>query len=176
MSIRPAELRDAAAYADHVVVHMAESGKDGAPIFAPGHRSSREEIRDNAAARWARRLTDPLWGREWLLLAPGDGVVGHIELRGGRISTEMHRATLGMGILRAYTGRGHGKRLLDAAIGWARAETEIAWIDLGVFVGNEPARKLYERYGFVPEFIRRDAFRLEDGTRIDDMQMTLRIR
>jgi RimJ/RimL family protein N-acetyltransferase len=176
VSIRLAQLRDTTAFADHVIAHLAESGKDGAPVFAPGHRPSREDIRDNAATRWARRLTDPLWGREWLLEAPGEGIIGHIELRGGRITTEMHRATLGMGILQAHTRRGYGKLMLDTALGWARAETEILWIDLGVFTGNEPARKLYERYGFVHEFVRKDAFRFDDGTSIDDMMMTLRIR
>jgi ribosomal protein S18 acetylase RimI-like enzyme len=175
-SIRPAELRDAAAFADHVIVHMAESGRNGMPVFAPGHRPSREEVRDNAASRWARRLTDPAWGRAWLLEAPDHRIAGHIELLGGRISTEMHRATLGMGILQAYTARGHGRRLLDAAIGWARADTPIVWIDLGVFINNLPAQKLYERYGFVRQFVRTDAFRLGDGTQIDDVQMTLRIR
>ncbi len=176
VAIRPAELRDAAAYADHMIAHLAESGRDGSPVFAPGHRPSREEIRDNAAVRWARRLADPLWGREWLLVAPGAGIVGHVELRGGRIATEMHRATLGMGILRAYTGRGHGTRLLSGALDWARSETGLVWIDLGVFAGNEPARRLYERLGFVQEYTRSDAFRLDDGTRIDDICMTLRLR
>jgi RimJ/RimL family protein N-acetyltransferase len=176
VSIRAAELRDAGAYADLLIAHLAESGKNGVPVFAPGHRPSREEVRDNAAARWARRLTDPVWGREWFLEAEGAGLVGHIELRGGRITPELHRATLGMGILQAYTGRGYGKLLLDTAIGWARAETDLAWIDLGVFIGNTPAIKLYERYGFVREFAREDAFRLPDGTSITDICMTLKIR
>lgn len=176
VTVRPAELRDAGAFADHVVLHMSQSGKNGMPVFAPGHRPSREEIRDNTAARWARRLTDPVWGRTWLLISEENAIVGHIDLRGGRISTELHRATLGMGILQAFTGRGHGKLLLDAAIGWAKAETSIVWIDLGVFHNNDRARKLYERYGFVREFLRCDAFRLEDGTSIDDILMTLRIR
>lgn len=176
LTIRPAVLRDAAAYADHILAHLAESGRNGAPVFAPGHRPSREDVRDNAAARWARRLTDPVWGRDWLLEAPGEGIVGHVDLRGGRIATEMHRAALGMGLMQAYTGRGLGKRLLDTAIGWARAETSVVWIDLGVFEGNVPAQKLYARYGFERLFVRKDAFRLEDGTQIDDIMMTLRIR
>lgn len=174
--IRPAQPRDAAAYADHLVTHLAESGREGSPVFAPGHRPSREEIRDGAAARWARRLTDPLWGRDWLLEIEGEGVVGHVDLRGGRIPSELHRATLGMGINRPYTGRGHGRQLLETAIGWARESTELVWIDLGVFEGNEPAKRLYERCGFRRLATRVDAFRLTDGTRVDDILMTLRIR
>ena len=177
VTIRPAMLRDAGAFADYVVVHVTESGKDGAPVFSPAGRPSREEMRDNAKVRWARRLNEPQWGRAWLLEIEGTpGVVGHIELRGGRILSEMHRATLGMGMLQVFTRRGHGRRLLDTAIAWAREETAIAWIDLGVFGGNEPARKLYERAGFQREFLRRDAFRNDDGSSIDDVLMTLALR
>lgn len=176
VTIRPLSLRDAGAYADHSIAHMAESGKNGAPVFAPGHRTSREEVRDNAQLRWARRLTDPVWGRAWALEVAGRGMVGHLELRGGRITTELHRATLGMGILQEFTGQGHGGRLLEVAIGWARRETALAWIDLGVFSKNVPAIKLYERHGFTRCFVREDAFRLEDGTRIDDVFMSLRLR
>lgn len=176
LTIRLAGLRDSAPYADHSVFHMSESGKNGAPVFAPGHRTSREEVRDGAATRWSRRLTDANWGRTWVLETPERRIVGHLELRGGRISTEMHRATLGMGIEQAFTGQGHGRRLMDAAVGWAKAETQIVWVDLGVFTNNRPAIKLYERCGFVREMVRLDAFRLDDGTSIDDMFMTLKIR
>jgi RimJ/RimL family protein N-acetyltransferase len=174
--IRPAEMRDSSAYTDHVILHMAESGKDGAPVFGPGHKPKREEVRENTEIRWAKRLQDPVWGRSWVLETEERRIVGHVDLRGGRISSEMHRATLGMGIEQAFTRQGHGRRLIDAAVAWALAETPIVWIDLGVFTNNEPAIKLYERYGFVREMMRKDAFRLDDGTIIDDIFMTLKIR
>lgn len=175
MLIRRLELRDAGPYADHAVAHMAESGKNGAPVFAPGHRPSREDVRDQAHLRWARKLSEPSWGRAWGFFAEGR-MVGHIELRGGRIATELHRATLGMGLMQAFTGRGYGGKLLDVAIAWARDETKLAWIDLGVFSENVPAIKLYERRGFVRCFLRQDAFRLEDGRSVDDIMMSLRLR
>jgi RimJ/RimL family protein N-acetyltransferase len=177
MSVRPASLRDVPAFADHIVLHMAESGKDGSPVFSPARQPDRDEVRDNTRARWERPLSVPAWCRAWLLEVDGTArIVGHIELRGGRIAAELHRASLGMGIERAFTGRGHGRRLLDAAIGWARAETPIAWIDLGVFTGNAPAMKLYERAGFIRQYLRTDAFRNEDGTSIDDCYMSLALR
>ena len=175
MWIRRLELRDSGPYADHAVAHMAESGKNGAPVFAPGHRTSREEVRDQAQLRWARKLSEPAWGRAWALFAEGR-MVGHIELRGGRITTELHRATLGMGLLQAFTGRGYGGKLVDVALDWARDETKLGWVDLGVFSNNEPAIKLYERKGFDRCFVRKDAFRLEDGTSLDDIFMSLRLR
>jgi RimJ/RimL family protein N-acetyltransferase len=175
--IRPVFERDATAYAEYVQKHVGESGKDGMPVFAPtAGRPSREEARDNARARWARKLIEPNWGRAWVMDAAGTGIVGHIELRGGRIPPELHRASLGMGMLRVFTRQGWGKRLIDTAVTWARAETKLAWIDLGVFMNNEPAIKLYERCGFTRQMVRKDAFRNEDGAPIDDLYMTLSLK
>jgi RimJ/RimL family protein N-acetyltransferase len=162
-------------YAAHMVEHMAESGRAGSPHFAISRAWSREEVRNSFVARTSKHLDEPLWGRTWFL-HDGPRLVGHAELRGGRVSAEMHRATLGMGILRAYTGRGHGRRLLEVLIQWARDEARLSWIDLGVFSGNAPARRLYERMGFVMLGVREDAFHLDAGPAIDDVLMVLRLR
>lgn len=177
LTIRIAKLDgdDPDAYARHMSEHMAESGRSGSPHFAISRTWSREDVRASLVGRLVKGLDEPLWGRTWLLL-DGPRVVGHVELRGGRVPAEMHRATLGMGILRAYTGRGHGRRLLETAVRWARGEGELSFIDLGVFSGNVPARKLYERMGFVVLGTRPDAFRLEAGPVIDDVLMALRLR
>lgn len=177
--IRPARVSDAEDFAAYVGVHVAESGQDGMPIFALSRTSSPSDLRVRSAERWARPLTEPLWGRAWLLChehsAPsGARVVGHIELVGGRVPAEMHRAVLAMGMLRAFTGRGHGGRLIEAAARFARDEAGLSWLDLGVFVDNKPARKLYARMGFVETGHRRDAFHV-DGVSIDDIQMALKL-
>ena len=113
-----------------------------------------------------------------MLLGPGgELVVGHVELRGGRVPAELHRATLGMGLMRAFTAQGHGRRLCEVALRWARDTAELEWIDLGVFADNTPARQLYRRMGFVEVGVREDAFHLRDaGVAVDDVQMTLRLR
>jgi RimJ/RimL family protein N-acetyltransferase len=168
---------DVDALARHTVEHMAESGREGSPHFAVSKAWVLDEVRSNMVARFAKDLDEPLWGRAWSLLSPGGvEVVGHLELRGGRVPSEMHRATLGMGIMRAFTGQGHGRRLLEIAVKWARDTAELDWIDLGVFSGNAPARKLYARMGFVEIGQRDDAFRIEGGAVIDDVQMALKLR
>lgn len=158
-----------------LIEHTAESGRDGSPHFCPSRRMSRNELRDATVARWSRALDEPLWGRAWLLWS-GERVIGHLELRGGRIPAELHRATLGMGLLRSFTGRGHGRRLMEIALPWARDVAGLGWIDLGVFSDNLPARKLYQRMGFVEQGVKPDAFRLEGGVVIDDVQMVLALR
>jgi RimJ/RimL family protein N-acetyltransferase len=167
---------DPDAYARHIVDHMAESGRGGLPHFAISRLWSRDDVRAGFVSRLSKPLDEPLWGRTWLLVEGASRVVGHLELRGGRVPAEMHRATLGMGILRAHTGRGHGRRLVDAAVCWARDAAGLTWIDLGVFASNAPARKLYARMGFLEIGRREDAFHLDAGPQVDDIQMALRLR
>jgi RimJ/RimL family protein N-acetyltransferase len=167
---------DADAFARHMVDHMAESGRGGSPHFALSRTWVREEVRASFAARLDKHLDEPLWGRAWLLFTEDGGrPVGHIELRGGRVHAELHRATLGMGLVRAYTGKGHGRRLCEAAIAWARDEAKLAWIDLGVFASNTPARRLYRSMGFVEIGVRGDAFHNDAGVALDDVLMTLEL-
>src|SRR5512139_2849131 len=103
--VRLAELADAEGYADHVVRHSAESGRGGSLHFAINRKPERASVIDSARQRWDRPLDESLWGRCFLLVDPESAsVVGHLELRGGRIPAELHRAVLGMGIERAFTG------------------------------------------------------------------------
>lgn len=166
----------------HIRRHGLESGQGGDVIFRP--RSSGEELDEPAAierhcADWARPLAEPLWLRTWGLFegddagAPGATIVGHLDLRGGRLPAELHRATLGMGLERPARRQGHGRALVEAAVAWAR-DHGLAWLDLGVFAHNRPARALYAAVGFVEIGTTPDQFRV-DGTSIDDVAMTLRL-
>jgi putative acetyltransferase len=101
----------------------------------------------------------------------GREIVGHLDLHGGRLASEFHRAMLGMGVERGSRGKGHGRALLAAAIEWAR-DAELAWLDLGVFAHNHRARALYAAAGFVEVGITRDRFRVDDVA-IDDVAMAL---
>lgn len=173
LSVRAARHDDIDAFADHVLRSSAQSGTAGAPHYSLSRSLVRQEVREATQVRWTRGLDEPLWGRAWLLLASPSVVVGHVELRGGRVKAEFHRATLGMGIQLEHTSKGHGRRLIDAAIAWARDDAKLSWIDLGVFTGNERARKLYERVGFRAIGVREDAFRIDAGMSIDDVLMVL---
>ena len=52
-----------------------------------------------------------------------------------------------------WEGQGAGRALLDAAEGWARSQG-VGMITLHVFVGNQRARALYERQGYMAETLR----------------------
>ncbi len=182
--------RDARAFTKHVLALDARSGQGGAPHYSVYRKlGDPDVVLASAIERWHKRLDEPLWGRAWAIAidAPKDDLpgipplprlVGHAELRGGRVDSELHRATLGIGIEDAYRGKGYGKALMDVTIAWARDEAKLTWIDLGVFAENTPARALYRRMGFVEVGRREDAFRLGAAGEesVEDVQMTLDLR
>jgi GNAT superfamily N-acetyltransferase len=157
----------------HLARHSRESGQGGDLIFRP--RASDAPIDEVVTIErhrsgWALGLDEPFWLRTWAAVIDGE-IRGHVDLHGGRMVSEAHRALLGMGVERRWRGKGHGRALLAAAITWAR-RAELAWIDLGVFAHNERARKLYASVGFVEVGVTRDRFRVE-GAQIDDVAMVL---
>jgi GNAT superfamily N-acetyltransferase len=164
---------------DDVVAHLGrhhrESGRRGQLIFQP--RSADEPF---DAARVAARLDDawrrPVGGPGWVrtLGLWIDGAVrGHIDVDGGGLLTDQHRATLGMGIEAAHRGQGWGRRLMTTAIDWSRGQG-LAWLDLAVFAHNEPARALYRAVGFREIGAVADRFRV-DGQIVDALTMTLKL-
>lgn len=168
-------LDDLESFVSHLVRHIPESGRGGAPIYNPYSRfqaPNPERFREKRSEGWQIPLDQPRWIRTWGA-RDGQRIVGHAELHGGVISTESHRASLGMGVHAAFRRRGLGRRLLEACVEWAR-EQGLVWLDLGVFADNAPARALYESAGFAEVGRREDRFRI-DGHSICDIQMSLRL-
>jgi GNAT superfamily N-acetyltransferase len=91
-------------------------------------------------------LADPAAVYEALWVAVRvDSVVGSVALRRlGRDEVELKR----MYLREQLRGQGLGRRLLDVALGWARANG-IRTIKLDTTERMEAARHLYEAYGFV---------------------------
>ncbi len=168
---------DARPLAEYMNLHVGESGQAGMPRFAFYSSINPEKMAGSLVERWGRDLQSPGWGRAWLLWDSSNSrIIGHLELRGSTVPQSLHRATLSMGLLKAFTGQGLGQVLLESAVEWSRDQRSLSWIDLGVFAENLPARKLYRRMGFQELGMRPDEFRLEDGTSIDGIFMTKRIR
>lgn len=171
-TVRPMVPADVDDYLDHHDV-LASTNGDGGRFFSPYSRHDtvdRAVSRPRELTRWQTPLTEPGWRRAWGLVVDG-AVVGHLYLAGGGLDSELHRASLGMGIQAPHRGQGGGTELLRQALDWARDQPGIDWIDLGVFDGN-PARRLYARLGFVEQGRVPDRFRV-DGARIDDISMSV---
>lgn len=82
-----------------------------------------------------------------------------------------HVGNLGMGVRRAYRGRGIGRRLIETTLQAAR-EKGLERIELEVFASNAGAISLYEKVGFVREGLKRRARKL-DGVYDDLVVMGL---
>jgi ribosomal protein S18 acetylase RimI-like enzyme len=192
-TIRPFRKSDAGLMVSHFVRQTRESGQRGLPHFAPRLEVDHDEVRSALERRLATPLDEPDWGRAFVLVVPeeevpptssptssgarfGERIVGHVDMRGGRLRSEMHRATLGLGIERAYHRRGLGRALCERAIAFARDEAHVTWVDLHVFEPNAPARALYRGLGFEERGNYEDAFRLPDGVIVGDIHMVLRLR
>lgn len=97
------------------------------------------------------------------------GCVGLFRARHAKAGHRMH--LWGMYVAPEHRGRGLGAQLLHAAIAHARSLGDVAWIDLGVTTAAPAAMQLYERAGFIPYGVLRDALRFE-GNSADEIFMT----
>ncbi len=102
---------------------------------------------------WRKRLQD----------GPGAGIVSIVAC----VETELvgiiglhthpdqprirHVASMGMSVRDDWQGRGIGKALVQAAVDLADQWLALSRVELNVFVDNEPAIRLYERFGFKVE-------------------------
>jgi putative acetyltransferase len=69
-----------------------------------------------------------------------------------------------------WQGKGVGTALMQAAVGLADNWLNLVRLELEVFTDNEPAVKLYKKFGFVVEgTLSRFAFR--DGQYVDTLAM-----
>ena len=101
----------------------------------------------------------------------GSQVIGWCDVSRKPIEGFRHSGVLGMGLLPPYRGRGLGGALLRAVLGEARAQG-LRRIELEVYDSNRPAVRLYERFGFTREGIKRSA-RILDGQTEDILCMAL---
>ncbi|MBE6908082.1 MAG: GNAT family N-acetyltransferase [Ruminococcaceae bacterium] len=123
---------------------------------------------------WERDfLTEMLADERRVMLTLFDGAcpVGSCSFQAISPREKMrHRAGLGIAIIREYWGQGLGRMLLREAAAHAKAAGFVQ-LELGVYADNERAFALYEsegyrQYGRIP-----GAFRLRDGSMIDELLM-----
>jgi RimJ/RimL family protein N-acetyltransferase len=94
------------------------------------------------------------------------GIAGFFVEQGGK---EAHKGVLVGMYVRPHARRaGTGRRLVEAVVEHARRHVEL--LRLTVVSGNEPARRLYARLGFVEYGIEKNALK-QDGCYWDEILM-----
>jgi L-phenylalanine/L-methionine N-acetyltransferase len=101
------------------------------------------------------------------------GIVGRLSISRDPHPASRHVADLGLMVGASARRRGIGSALLDQAVAWARA-SGVRKLELHVFPHNEPAIRLYEKFGFTREGYRREQYRRESGY-IDAILMALQV-
>jgi putative acetyltransferase len=85
-------------------------------------------------------------------------IVGRLSIARDPHQSSRHVADLGLMVAAGYRRRGIGTALLDQAVAWAR-DAGVRKLELHVFPWNEPAIRLYDRFGFEREGLRRGHYR-----------------
>jgi len=149
MNVRPAEPKDAA-----LLVALAEtvgSEPEGWLISDSRWRSVADERR---YVRAVRKHPDAA-----VFVAENErGIVGRLSIARDPHPASRHVADLGLMVAADARRQGVGWALLEQATAWAR-EAGVTKLELHVFPHNDPAIRLYEKFGFVQEGFRRNQYR-----------------
>jgi RimJ/RimL family protein N-acetyltransferase len=100
-------------------------------------------------------------------------LVGRLSVARDAHPASSHVADLGLMVAQSARRQGVGWALLDAAVGWAR-EAGVRKLELHVFPWNEPAIRLYEKFGFEKEGYRKAHYR-RAGEDVDAILMACAI-
>lgn len=84
----------------------------------------------------------------------------------------LHRAGLGIAVLKAYWGKGIGRIMIEECIAWCK-EHGIEQIELEVVTDNERAISMYKSFGFQVCGRKNHALKYSDGTYADEYSMVL---
>lgn len=120
---------------------------------------------------WRRRLAEPDDSIYNLVAVVSDRVVGILGVHTfPHRPRRRHAAGIGMGVHDEWQGKGIGTALMDAGLDLADNWLNILRLELEVYTDNEPAIRLYERFGFEREgTLRQHAFR--NGQYVDCYMM-----
>lgn len=120
---------------------------------------------------WRQRLAELGDGTYNLVAIVGDRVVGMLGLHTfPNKPRRRHVGTIGMSVHDEWQGKGIGTALMRAGVDLADNWINLRRLELEVYTDNEPAIRLYERFGFEREgTLRQHAFR--EGRYVDSYVM-----
>jgi L-phenylalanine/L-methionine N-acetyltransferase len=118
---------------------------------------------------WRRMMEGPQEGRTSIVAVLDGHIVGTAGFQQGK-GRRSHAAELYMSVHDDHCGRGIGAALTAALVDVADNWLNLKRLELTVYVDNEPAIRLYKKFGFEVEGTRRaDSFR--DGKFVDVLMM-----
>lgn len=120
-----------------------------------------------SAEMWRRRLAEPVGGAFNLLACHEGEVVGQLDLHTfPNKPRRRHAGQIGLTVRDDWQGKGVGTALMQAAVDLADNWLNLNRLELEVYTDNEPALRLYKKFGFTVEgTLVRFAFR--DGQYVD---------
>ncbi len=163
--LRSAEEKDAKAMLDYIVKTAEETHFLVRYPEEIGMDIEREKkvIKDNLDAEDAA----------WFTVFDGERVVGNCSISRHRNHIKLrHRCDFAIALEQAYCGCGLGTLLMTKAIDMAK-KLGFEQMELGVYADNEKGIALYKKMGFeeMGRFLK--AYKLKDGTYIDEINMVL---
>ncbi len=104
-----------------------------------------------------------------LALDSSENVIGFMGIAGGTTNRTSHKATIFMGVLKEYWGKGVGKLFFKYFFTWSE-DKEIVRYELTTAVNNKRAFTLYKSVGFDVECIKKQNIMVK-GEPVDEYQM-----
>lgn len=160
VTIRPAEIEDAAALLENINLVCAEEVYLMIDQIPYDLEREREWL---SAFDGARSVL--------FVSVQGDQVVGQVDCHGGEWPKNRHVGLVGIAIRDGWREAGLGTALMSRILEWMR-ERGFRKADLSVFATNERARRLYGAFGFEVEGIQKRQVRIR-GEYLDEIRMGL---
>jgi len=105
-----------------------------------------------SAEMWRKRLAEPPDGLYSLVACVEDEVIGQIGLHTfPNRPRRRHVGQIGMAVRDDWQGKGVGTALMQAVVDLADKWLNLSRLELDVYTDNEPAIKLYRKFGFTIE-------------------------
>jgi RimJ/RimL family protein N-acetyltransferase len=159
--VRQVRVDDAERFLD---LNLALDRESEMMLLEPGERRADVEHQRLALERLSQSSTDILW-----VAVDGTSLAGYLALARPSARRARHRASVVVGVRASHQRRGVASGLFATSEAWARSNG-ILRLELSVLMHNEPARRLYERLGFVSEGIRRGSLCI-GGSLLDEVMM-----
>ena len=135
----------------------------------PNYRYGTLRLPYETPAAWRKRIESAAPGDLFLVAVLEEQIVGSAGLN--RLSgRRAHVAKVGMGVHDDFRQRGIGTALLAAVVEVADRWLGLKRLQLTVYADNEPAIRLYRKFGFEKEG-RLRAFAFRDGVYVDALAM-----